>query len=138
MDQYSFPTHIEHIGIAVRSLEESIPLFETLLGVQCGTVETVEDQHVRTAIFRLGETKIELLESTDPEGPIGTYIASRGEGVHHIALAVPDVRRALDRVASDGIRVIDSDPRPGAESLHIAFLHPRSTAGVLIELCGKK
>ncbi|MEW6510294.1 MAG: methylmalonyl-CoA epimerase [Bacteroidota bacterium] len=134
----SFPTHIEHIGIAVRSLEESIPAFEKLLGLSCGAVETVEDQRVKTAIFRLGETRIELLESTDPEGPIGKFIASRGEGLHHIALAVPDVRLALDRVAGEGLRLIDRDPRPGAEGLQIAFLHPRSTAGVLTELCGKK
>lgn len=129
------PTHIEHIGIAVRSIDEAIPLFERLLGTSCYRIEEVNDQKVRTAFFKVGQTKIELLESTAPDGPIGKFIEKKGEGIHHIAFAVDDISAALHDVSGGGIQVIDAQPRHGAEGLAIAFLHPRSTHGVLTELC---
>ena len=129
------PTHIEHIGIAVKDLQASIALFREILGVPCYAVEEVADQKVRTAFFRVGQTKIELLESTSPDGPIGKFLAKRGEGLHHIALAVPDIVKALGALATAGVRLIDDEPRPGAERLRPAFLHPSSTGGVLVELC---
>ncbi len=132
------PTHIEHIGIAVRSLADAVPLYERLLGTSCYATEEVTDQNVKTAFFLVGETKIELLESTAPDGPIGTFLEKRGEGVHHIAFAVPNVGEALTALALSGVELIDRRPRPGAEGLHIAFLHPKSTHGVLTELCGKE
>jgi methylmalonyl-CoA/ethylmalonyl-CoA epimerase len=136
MDRAGAPTHVEHIGIAVKDLDASIALFGKLLGVPCYAVEEVADQKVRTAFFRVGQTKIELLESTSPDGPIGKFLARRGEGLHHIALAVPDVVRAIDHCAQAGVRLIDPVPRQGAEGLATAFLHPSSTGGVLVELCG--
>jgi methylmalonyl-CoA/ethylmalonyl-CoA epimerase len=137
MDGARTPTHIEHIGIAVKDLDAAVTLFQKLLGVPCYAVEEVADQKVKTAFFRVGLTKIELLESTAPDGPVGKFIERRGEGIHHIALAVPDVRASLRALESSGIRLIDPEPRPGAEGLATAFLHPASTGGVLMELCGK-
>jgi methylmalonyl-CoA/ethylmalonyl-CoA epimerase len=132
------PTHIEHIGIAVSNLEESIKFYEDVLGFKCYAIEEVKDQKVKTAFFMVGQTKIELLESTDPEGPIGKFIEKRGEGVHHIAYAVEGLENALSHMESKGVRLIDQQPRKGAEGLHIAFLHPKSTGGVLTELCEDK
>jgi methylmalonyl-CoA/ethylmalonyl-CoA epimerase len=129
------PSHIEHIGIAVKSLEDAIPLYEKLLGQKCYNIEKVTDQKVRTAFFKIGETKIELLESTDPEGPIGKFIERKGEGIHHIALAVSDLSKKLENLEEMDIQLIDRSPRKGAEGLNIAFLHPKSTSGVLMELC---
>jgi len=129
------PTHIEHIGIAVKNLDEAVPLYERLLGTPCYGIEEVADQHVRTAFFKVGATKIELLESLSPEGPIGKFIGKRGEGVHHLALAVPDLAGALRELEEGGVTLIDREPRRGAESLAIGFVHPRSTHGVLVELC---
>lgn len=129
------PTHIEHIGIAVKSLDEAVPFYEKVFGLKCYNIEEVADQKVKTAFFRVGETKIELLESTDPEGPIGKFIEKRGEGVHHIAFAVTDIEKRLKKVEAAGVRLIDTSPRKGAEGLDIAFLHPKSTFGVLTELC---
>jgi methylmalonyl-CoA/ethylmalonyl-CoA epimerase len=129
------PTHIEHIGIAVKDLQASIALYERLLGTPCYAVEDVPEQKVRTAFFRIGQTKIELLESTMPDGPIGKYIEKKGEGVHHIAFAVPDVAVALQEAQTAGFQLIDAQPRNGAEGLSIAFLHPKSTNSVLMELC---
>lgn len=131
------PTHIEHIGIAVENLEEAISFYEDVLGLQCYDIERVEDQKVRTAFFKVGDTKIELLESTDPEGPVGKFLEKKGPGIHHLAFAVPDVSRALKDAEEKGIRLIDQNPRPGAEGLNIGFLHPKSTLGVLTEFCGK-
>ncbi|MBP9018508.1 MAG: methylmalonyl-CoA epimerase [Bacteroidales bacterium] len=129
-------SHIEHIGIAVKSLDTAIPYFEKVLGLKCYAVEEVKDQKVKTAFFKIGETKIELLESTDPEGAVGKFIENRGEGVHHIAFAVEDgVQNSLNELEAKGIRLIDKSPRNGAENLKIAFLHPKSTLGVLTELC---
>ncbi|HNR42354.1 MAG TPA: methylmalonyl-CoA epimerase [Bacteroidales bacterium] len=129
------PTNIEHIGIAVRSLEESIRLYEAILGLKCQKIEEVSDQKVRTAFFKIGTTKIELLESTDPEGPISRFIEKRGEGLHHIAFKVNSLKDKLSATKNAGIRLIDEEPRPGADGLNIAFLHPASASGVLIEFC---
>ncbi len=129
------PSHIEHIGIAVKSLDEAIPFYENVLGLKCYAIEEVEDQRVKTAFFKVGDTKIELLESTHPEGPIGKFIEKRGEGIHHLAFAVTDIEEKLEKAEGQGIRLIDEKPRKGAEGLDIAFLHPRSTFGVLMELC---
>ena len=131
-------THIEHIGIAVKNLEESIRYYEDILGLKCYAVEEVKDQKVKTAIFKIGESKIELLETTDPEGPIGRFIKDKGEGVHHIAFAVNNVQTALEEVKSKGVLLVDQKARKGAEELDIAFLHPKSTHGVLMELCSKE
>lgn len=130
--------HIEHIGIAVKNLEESIAFYEEKLGLKCYKIEEVKDQRVRTAFFRAGETKIELLESTDPEGPVGKFVEKRGEGVHHIAFAVHDVDGSLKRIEERGVRLIDKQSRLGAEGLSIGFLHPKSTSGVLMEFCEDK
>lgn len=130
-------THIEHIGIAVNDLDESIKYYEEVLGLKCYAIEEVADQKVKTAFFQVGDTKIELLESTDPEGPIGKFIGKRGEGVHHIAFAVNGLEKGLKEISGKGIRLIDQQPRKGAENLNIAFLHPKSTHGVLTELCEK-
>jgi len=132
------PTHIEHIGIAVKSIDEALPFYENVLGLKCYNIEEVADQKVRTAFFMIGQTKIELLESTDPEGPVGKFIEKRGEGIHHIAFAVDQIEDKLRKAEAAGIRLIDSTPRKGAEGLSIAFLHPKSTFGVLTELCEDK
>ncbi|MFV0378455.1 MAG: methylmalonyl-CoA epimerase [Mangrovibacterium sp.] len=128
-------SHIEHIGIAVNSLEEAIPYYEQVLGLKCYAVEEVADQKVKTAFFKVGDVKIELLESTDPEGPIGKFIEKKGQGIHHLAFAVDNVNQALTEVESKGITLIDKSARKGAEGLSIGFLHPKSTLGVLTELC---
>ena len=125
------PSHIEHIGIAVNSLDEAIPFYEKAFGLTCYAVEEVQEQKVKTAFFQVGATKIELLESTDPEGPIGKFLEKKGEGVHHIAFAVDDLSKSLLEVEAAGVKLIDRAPRKGAEGLNIAFLHPKSTFGVL-------
>ncbi|MBX3007307.1 MAG: methylmalonyl-CoA epimerase [Melioribacteraceae bacterium] len=130
-------THIEHIGIAVKNLEESIKYYENVLGFKCYAVEEVADQKVKTAFFMVGQTKIELLESTDPEGPIGKFIEKKGEGIHHLAFATDNLAESLKEVEAKGIQLIDKQPRKGAEGLNIGFLHPKFTGGVLTELCGK-
>lgn len=131
-------THIEHIGIAVKNLEESISYYEDVLGLKCYAIEEVKDQKVKTAFFMVGETKIELLESTDPEGPIGKFLEKKGEGVHHLAFAVDGIENALEELKTKGVQLVDQAPRKGAEGLDIAFLHPKSTKGVLTELCENK
>lgn len=131
-------SHIEHIGIAVPNLEEAISFYENTLGIKCFAIEEVEDQKVRTAFFKVGQTKLELLEGTDETSAISKFIANNGGrgGVQHIAFAIEDgVQNALDEVQEKGCRVIDKAPRKGAEGLNIAFLHPKSTVGTLIELC---
>ena len=128
-------THIEHLGIAVKSIEEALPFYENILGLKCYAVEEVADQKVKTAFLKVGQTKIELLESTDPEGAVGKFIEKRGEGIHHLAFAVEGLADALKEAEEKGIRLIDANPRKGAEGLNIAFLHPKSTIGVLTELC---
>ena len=131
------PTHIEHIGIAVQSLDDSIPFYKSLLGTDCYAIEEVKDQKVKTAFFQVGQTKIELLESTDPEGPIGKFIEEKGPGIHHIAFAVENAGNALKDAENKGIQLIDKQSRKGAEGLDIGFLHPKSTNGILIEFCSK-
>ena len=131
------PTHIEHLGIAVKSLADSIPWFENLLGIKCYAIEEVKDQKVRTAFFKIGQTKIELLESTDPEGPIGKFLEKKGEGIHHLAFAYDNADKALKTAEEKGILLIDKVSRTGAEGMNIGFLHPKSTHGVLIEFCSK-
>jgi methylmalonyl-CoA/ethylmalonyl-CoA epimerase len=128
---------IEHIGIAVVSLESAINYYETLLGIKCYAIEEIVDQKVRTAFFKVGETKIELLESMDPEGPIGKFLEKKGPGVHHIAFAVDEVNKALTEAELAGIQLVDKKARKGAEGLNIGFLHPKSTLGVLTEFCSE-
>lgn len=129
------PSHIEHIGIAVNNLDEAIPYYENILGLQCYSIEEVKDQKVKTAFFKIGQTKLELLESTSTDGPIAKFIEKRGQGIHHIAFAVEDIENALAEAEEKGIKLIDQHPRKGAEGLDIAFLHPKSTFGVLTEFC---
>lgn len=129
------PTHIEHIGIAVKSLEEAIPYYEKVLGLQCYSIEEVADQKVRTAFFKVGQTKLELLEPTSDESTIASFLEKKGPGVHHVAFAVDDVNVALQEAEANGVRLIDKQGRNGAEGLKIGFLHPKSSGGVLTELC---
>jgi methylmalonyl-CoA/ethylmalonyl-CoA epimerase len=131
------PSHIEHIGIAVNDLQQAIKYYEDVLGLECYAVEEVADQKVRTAFFLVGETKIELLESTDADGPVGKFIEKRGQGIHHIAFAVDNASQALKEAEEKGVQVIDKTSRKGAEGLDIGFLHPKSTFGVLTEFCSK-
>ena len=131
-------SHIEHIGIAVPSLDEAIPFYENMLGLKCFAIEEVADQKGRTAFFKVGQTKIELLEGTAPESAICKFIEKNGGrgGIQHMAFAIQDgVANALAEVQEKGCQVIDKAPRRGAEGLNIAFLHPKSTVGTLIELC---
>lgn len=132
------PKYIEHIGIAVSDLKTAIRFYEDIFGLECYAIEEVPDQKVRTAFFMIGDTKIELLESTDPDGPIGKFIEKRGEGIHHVAFAVENVTSALREIESRGVQLIDKKSRKGAEEMSIGFLHPKSTFGVLTELCGKE
>ena len=124
-------SHIEHLGIAVKSLDEEIPYWENVLGLKCYAVEEVPDQKVRTAFFKLGQTKIELLEPTSEDSTIAGFI-------HHMALAVKNIEEQLADAEAKGIRLIDKAPRKGAEGMTIAFLHPKSTQGILTELCEDK
>jgi len=130
-------THIEHLGIAVKSIKEQMPYYEEVLGLKCDHIEEVADQKVRTAFFKVGQTKIELLEPMGEDSTIARFIEKKGEGIHHIAFAVPDVQCALYEMEEKGVQPIDRIPREGAEGLSIAFLHPRSTHGILTELCSR-
>jgi LAO/AO transport system kinase len=125
---------IHHLGVAVESLARAVPIFQKLIGKAPDAEESVADQKVRVAVFRLGDSRLELLESTEGDSPIARFISKRGQGIHHLALAVPDLPEALRKLESEGVRLIDRQPRVGASDEHIAFLHPSSTAGVLIEL----
>ena len=128
-------THIEHIGIAVKNLDEAIQFWEKQLGLKCYAVEEVKEQKVRTAFFKIGQSKIELLESTAPDGPIAKFIEKKGEGIQHMAVAVNGIQANLTELEGKGVQLIDKAPRKVAEGLDIAFLHPKSTGGVLLELC---
>lgn len=129
-------SHIEHLGIAVPNIEEALPYFENVLGLKCYNVEVVEDQKVKTAFLKCGEVKLELLEPTSPESTIQKWLDKGNRGVHHVAFCIEDgVAHALAECNEKGIRLIDKAPRKGAENLNIAFLHPKSTAGILTELC---
>jgi len=132
------PTHIEHIGIAVKDLASAINFYEKIFGLKCYKIEEIADQKVKTAFILVGTTKIELLESTDPAGPIAKFIEKRGEGIHHIAFAFENLEEQLKHTEDNGVTLIDSIPRKGAEGLDIAFLHPKASGGVLIEICGDK
>ena len=129
-------SHIEHLGIAVRSIEESLPFFENVLGLKCYNIEEVADQKVKTAFLKCGEVKLELLEPTSEESTIAKWLEKGNKGVHHVAFCIEDgVAQALAECDEKGIRLIDKAPRKGAEDLNIAFLHPKDTCGVLTELC---
>ncbi len=130
-------THIEHLGIAVKSFDEAIPFYENILGFKCYAIEEVAEQKVKTAFFKVGQTKIELLEATSDDSPIAKFIEKRGEGIHHMAYHVNGVAESLKELDAKGIRLIDKTPRKGAEGLDIAFVHPKAAFGVLTELCEK-
>jgi methylmalonyl-CoA/ethylmalonyl-CoA epimerase len=126
---------IEHIGIAVKSLTISIPLYEKLLNTSCYKIENVESENVKTAFFKVGESKIELLESSNEDGVISKFIEKKGEGIHHIAYAVKDIRAEMDRMQAEGFILLNETPKFGADNKLVCFLHPKSSGGVLIELC---
>ena len=128
----------EHIGIAVKELAISIPLFEKLLNSQCYKTEFVESEKVNTAFFKQGETKIELLESIDTDGVIAKFIAKKGEGLHHIAFEVADIYAEMERLRKEGFVLLSDAPKNGADNKLVCFLHPKSTNGVLVELCQEK
>ena len=127
--------NLEHIGIAVRDLNEANEIYAKLLGVEHYKIETVETEGVRTSFFRVGDAKVELLEATNPDSPIAKYIDKRGPGMHHIAFEVKDIREAIDEATRNGFQVINTEPRKGADNKLVCFLHPKSTGGVLIEFC---
>ena len=132
-------SRIDHLGIAVKSIDEVLPYFENVLGLKCYNIEEVADQKVKTAFLKVGEVKLELLEPTSEESTIAKYLENGGRGVHHVAFAIEDgVANAIAECTEKEIRVIDKAPRPGAENMMIAFLHPKSTAGILTELCEPK
>lgn len=131
-------TKVDHIGIAVGDLDKALKFYTEILGLKLDGVEVVEDQRVKVAFLPLGDTEIELLESTDPGGPIAKFIEKKGEGIQHIALKVENIDEALEEMRKKGIRLIDEQPRYGAGGARIAFLHPKSTYGVLVELCERK
>lgn len=126
---------VEHIGLAVKSFDQSIPLFEQLLSTPCYKTEMVASEKVNTAFFQVGETKIELLESTDPEGLIAKFIEKKGEGMHHIAFEVADIEAEMKRLSDLGFQLLNPVPKQGADNKLVCFLHPKGTNGVLIELC---
>lgn len=129
---------LDHVGIAVESLDDALELYSGLLGLELAGIETVAEQKVRTASLSVGDSSVELLESTDPEGPIGKFIAAKGPGIQHLAFRVEDIDSALAELKAAGVRLIDEKARYGAGGARIAFLHPKSTRGVLVELCERK
>jgi methylmalonyl-CoA/ethylmalonyl-CoA epimerase len=129
---------IEHLGIAVSSIEESAKIYEKLLGSACYKLEEVVSEGVKTAFFNIGESKIELLEATTAESPIAKFIAKKGQGIHHIAFDVTDIYAEIKRLESEGFQLIHTEPKAGADDKIIAFLHPKSTDGILVELCQDK
>jgi len=131
----AFMEKVEHIGIAVKSLSASVPLFEKLLNTTCYKTEPVESEKVNTAFFQTGETKIELLESTEEDGVISRFIEKKGEGIHHIAFEVNDIHKEMDRLKKEGFALLNDEPKKGADNKLVCFLHPKSTNAVLIEIC---
>lgn len=129
---------IEHLGIAVQSLEQSIPLFEALLNAPCYKQEAVASEGVKTAFFQVGESKIELLEASKPDSPIAKFLEKNGPGFHHVAFEVEDIDAELERLEKAGFQLIHQSPKDGADNKRIAFLHPKSTNGLLVELCQEK
>ncbi len=126
---------VDHIGIAVANLEEALKLYCDQLGLVCSGTEVVDEQKVRVAFLPVGESKIELLESTDPDGPVGKFIEKKGEGVHHLSFRVSNIEEKLEQLKQQNVALIDQKPRYGAGGAKIAFLHPKSTGGVLVEIC---
>ena len=129
------PTAIDHIGIAVASIEESLKFWEQSLGIKCMDIEEVAEQKVKTAFLPLGDTEVELLEATDPESPVAKFIEKKGEGIHHLAIRVANLEEALEKMKALGLKMIDEKPRYGAGGAKIAFVHPKTAGGVLLELC---
>jgi len=129
---------IEHIGIAVSNIDDAIKTYEKLLNTECYKVEEVASEGVKTAFFKIGDSKIELLEATNPESPIAKFIQKRGTGMHHIAFDVTDISSEIDRLEKEGFQLIQRSPKEGADNKLIAFLHPKSTEGVLVELCQER
>ena len=129
---------ISHIGVAVKDLNEAIKFYEESLGLEIEGTEEIKEQKVKVAFITIGESRIELLQSTDPNGPIAKFIEKKGEGIHHIALEVDNIEDALQKLKESGVQLIDAKPKIGAHRMKIAFLHPRSTKGVLMELCEKQ
>lgn len=129
---------VEHIGIAVKELSATVPLYEKLLNTQCYKTEIVESEKVNTAFFRQGETKIELLESSEPDGVIAKFIEKKGEGIHHIAFDVEDIYAEMERLKGEGFILLNEKPKDGADNKLVCFLHPKGTNGVLVELCMEK
>lgn len=128
---------IDHLGIAVENLDEAVSIYRDVLGLELVNIEEVPSQKVKVAMFKAGESTIELLESTDPEGPIGKYVTAKGQGIHHIAYKVDDIEAELARLKNDGVRLINENPVPGAHGAKVAFLHPKASGKVLTELCQK-
>lgn len=126
---------IDHVGVAVQDLEQALQVFSTQLGIEVGGIEEVADQKIKVAFLPVGESKIELLQPTDPDGAVAKFIKNRGEGIQHIAFKVQNLEESLARLKQSGVRLIDEKPRIGAGGAKIAFIHPKSTCGVLIELC---
>lgn len=126
---------VEHIGIAVKTFETAIPLYEKLLNTHCYKTETVGSEQVNTAFFRQGDTKLELLESIDPDGVIARFIEKKGEGIHHIAFEVADIEAEMERLRGEGFVLLNDKPKKGADNKLICFVHPKNTSGVLIEIC---
>jgi len=129
---------VEHIGIAVKDFKDAIPLFEKLLNTTCYKVEEVASEKVNTAFFRQGETKIELVESSSPDGVIATFIEKKGEGIHHIAFDVEDIHAEMERLRGEGFVLLNEQPKEGADNKLVCFLHPKGTNGVLVELCQER
>ena len=129
---------MEHIGIAVRDLDVSMPLYEKLLGSPCYKTELVASENVRTAFFRVGNTKVELLESLEPDGVIARFVEKKGEGLHHLAFEVPDIDEEMKRLSQAGFQLLATAPKDGADNKLVCFLHPKTTNGVLIELCQER
>lgn len=130
-------TGLDHIAIAVKNLEETVQLYETVLGLKAERVEPFEPQKVKVAIFRVGETKIELISPMSQESTVARFLEKRGEGLHHVALRVDDIEEMLEALKAEGIKLVDEKPRLGIEGVKVAFIHPKSMSGVLIELCQK-
>ncbi|MEO7446441.1 MAG: methylmalonyl-CoA epimerase [Ferruginibacter sp.] len=129
---------VEHIGIAVKSLSQAIPHYEKILNAACYKTEEIASEKVNTAFFRQGETKIELLESITEDGVIASFLEKKGEGIHHIAFAVEDIHAEMKRLAAEGFRILNAEPKAGADNKWVCFLHPKDTGGVLIELCQER
>ncbi len=129
---------IEHLGIAVKDLNVSIPLYEKLFQTPCYKTEAVESEGVKTAVFQIGESKIELLEASNPDSPIAKFLEKRGAGFHHVAFEVSDIDEEIERLSNEGFQLIHTSPKDGADNKRIAFLHPKSSDGLLVELCMEK